>query len=615
MIRREEEEDRELRILAGLKEQAIEKYEELKTENEKTRDEFDKVREERDEAVRKLEEFSKISHLVIEEVGVMQDSLEIEKTCRESAEALALKLNKENKNLKRISMLYMAKLGPDTITEEISLDEDHTEACTSLDCQQKLRDLQHQIVSVQEEKTAISAELEDLRCKLVDLIEEVNITRTENVALRKEAFDQRKLLEKYNRVSFLAVEEYEELQSSLEMEKDLREKAESLAQEMYIEQNKLKRQSCLLLQTIAPDEQLLKVLDENARLAHILEEAEIQHQLKVKELEDQLQEAKLRKEVQSLKKQLEILEEEKKDLESRLRSSESAVRDLKHSVEELQKRVHQAEKAAPPPPPPPPPPPVPPPPPPPPNPIRSLMSIIRKKPLATAAAVKQGSATQGDSGNVGNLKQQAVDEMMDRIKKGVHLRPVQQTVRVKPQVTPPEPPMASAAPPTTSVEDASVVKSHSAVQELRGILDSFGPAPSKKRLGAMATASTESELERILRRRKVTSEQDSSAGTLSALESKSLPVLGSAMSQKPQVPDSGDGRRVEEGQPLLLDKRLQTKMASHFAETLGYAGDGKKPDQTQSSLNLRPPEVGDKGTAKNVDPGAKRGKDVDSSQC
>ncbi|XP_040291031.1 shootin-1 isoform X5 [Bufo bufo] len=592
MIRREEEEDRELRILAGLKEQAIEKYEELKTENEKTRDEFDKVREERDEAVRKLEEFSKISHLVIEEVGVMQDSLEIEKTCRESAEALALKLNKENKNLKRISMLYMAKLGPDTITEEISLDEDHTEACTSLDCQQKLRDLQHQIVSVQEEKTAISAELEDLRCKLVDLIEEVNITRTENVALRKEAFDQRKLLEKYNRVSFLAVEEYEELQSSLEMEKDLREKAESLAQEMYIEQNKLKRQSCLLLQTIAPDEQLLKVLDENARLAHILEEAEIQHQLKVKELEDQLQEAKLRKEVQSLKKQLEILEEEKKDLESRLRSSESAVRDLKHSVEELQKRVHQAEKAAPPPPPPPPPPPVPPPPPPPPNPIRSLMSIIRKKPLATAAAVKQGSATQGDSGNVGNLKQQAVDEMMDRIKKGVHLRPVQQTVRVKPQV-----------------------KSHSAVQELRGILDSFGPAPSKKRLGAMATASTESELERILRRRKVTSEQDSSAGTLSALESKSLPVLGSAMSQKPQVPDSGDGRRVEEGQPLLLDKRLQTKMASHFAETLGYAGDGKKPDQTQSSLNLRPPEVGDKGTAKNVDPGAKRGKDVDSSQC
>ncbi|XP_044130355.1 shootin-1-like isoform X4 [Bufo gargarizans] len=221
------------------------------------------------------------------------------------------------------------------------------------------------------------------------------------------------------------------------------------------------------------------------------------------------------------------------------------------------------------------------------------MSIIRKKPLVTAAAVKQGSATQGDSGNVGNLKQQAVDEMMDRIKKGVHLRPVQQTTRVKPQV----------------------VKSHSAVQELRGILDSFGSAPSKKRLGAMATASTESELERILRRRKVTSEQDSSAGTLSALESKSLPVLGSAISQKPRVPDSGDGGGAEEGQPLLLDKRLQTKMASRFAETLGYAGDGKKPDQTQSSLNLRPPEVGDKGTAKNVDPGAKRGKDVDSSQC
>ncbi|XP_069835785.1 shootin-1 isoform X2 [Dendropsophus ebraccatus] len=595
-----EEEDRELRILAGLKEQAIEKFEELKTENEQTKNEFDKVKQERDEALKKLEEFNKISHMVIEEVNDMQNSLEIEKTCRESAEALASKLNKENKNLKRISMLYMAKLGPDVITEEINLDEEDPVSegggCTSLDCQQKLKELQDRVLSVQEEKKTIAIELEELRSKLVDLIEEVNATKKENVSLNKEVFDQRKLLEKYNRVSVLAVEEYEELQTDLEMEKDLRAKAESLAQEMYIEQNKLKRQSCLLLQSISPDEQLLKALDENARLTHLLEEAEIQHQLKVKELEDQLQEAKLRKEVQSLKKQLEILEEEKKDLESRLQSSESMVKDLKHTVDELQKRVHKAEKAALPPPPPPPPP-LPPPPPPPPNPIRSLMSIIRKKPSVTAAAVKQESAPKEENGN--DLKRQAVEEMMDRIKKGVHLRPVQQTVRVKPQVV------------------LQADKSNSAVQELRGILDSMGSTHSRKRLGALTAASTESELERILRRRKVTTEQDASAGTLSALESKSMPVLGSATSpalnQKPHesrtesvAAGSGGG-----GQPLLSDKRLHTKVSSHSAETLGYS-DGKK-EETQSSLNLQPLEEGD--SIKNVDSANKSGKDADSSHC
>lgn len=51
---------------------------------------------------------------------------------------------------------------------------------------------------------------------------------------------------------------------------------------MFIEQNKMKRQSQLLLQSSAPDEQLLKALDDNAKLTHTLEEERLQHQQKVK---------------------------------------------------------------------------------------------------------------------------------------------------------------------------------------------------------------------------------------------------------------------------------------------------------------------------------------------
>lgn len=60
---------------------------------------------------------------------------------------LTFQLNKENKTLKRISMLYMAKLGPEIITEEINIDEDESstdteatsESCNSVHCQQQIK--------------------------------------------------------------------------------------------------------------------------------------------------------------------------------------------------------------------------------------------------------------------------------------------------------------------------------------------------------------------------------------------------------------------------------------------------------------------------------------------
>ncbi|NXL52917.1 SHOT1 protein, partial [Podilymbus podiceps] len=461
-----------------------------------------------------------VSHMVIEEVNCIQNHLEIEKTCRESAEALASKLNKENKTLKRISMLYMAKLGPEIITEEINIDEDDsstdTEAnsgssCNSVHCQQQIKELRDQIISVHEEKKTLAIELENLRCKLVEVIEEVNKVKEEKAVLTTELNKQQKLLEKCNRVSVLAVEEYEELHVNFELEKNLRKKAESFAQEMFIEQNKMKRQSQLLLQNSAPDQQLLKALDDNAKLTHTLEEERLQHQQKIKEMEEQLENQALHKEISRLKQQLELLEEDKKELELKCHNSEEKARDLKHSVDELQKRIQQSENPAPPPPPPPPPPL---PPPPPPNPIRSLMSMIRKRSHSNTNVSKKEKPPQQESGEeVTDLKRQAVEEMMDRIKKGVHLRPVNQSSRPKTKPETPKP-------------------SESAMKELKGILETLNKSTSSRSLKSLETESSETELERVLRRRKVTTDQDSGSptGILATSESKSLPVLGSGAS-------------------------------------------------------------------------------------
>ncbi|XP_062988779.1 shootin-1 isoform X2 [Elgaria multicarinata webbii] len=511
------EEEKQLELISSLKDQAIGEYEDLREENKKTKKECDKIKQERDEAVKQLEELQKVSHMVIEEVSCMQNHLEIEKTCRESAEALATKLNKENKTLKRISMLYMAKLGPDIITEEINIDDEDPStdmegspgACDSVQCQQVIKDLRDQIISLQEEKKTIAIELENLKSTFVEEIVEVNKVKGENAALTAEVQKQQEVLEKCNRMSVLAVEEYEELHVNFELEKNLRKTAESFAQEMFIEQNKLKRQSQLLLQNSAPDEQLLKALDENAKLNQMLEEERLKHQQKVEELEEQLANEVLRKEIKSLKQQLELLEEDKKELEEKYQSAEEKVKNLKHSVDELQKRIHQSENSIPPPPPPPPPPL----PPPPPNPIRSLMSMIRKKSHPNSSVTKKEKASLQDS-EVTDLKRQAVEEMMDRIKKGVHLRPVNQTSRSK---TKPEVPKTS----------------ESAMKELKGILETLNTSASSRSLKSLDTYSNETELERILRLRKVTTDQDSSSptGILATSESKSMPVLGSLGAQ------------------------------------------------------------------------------------
>ncbi|KAJ6668994.1 hypothetical protein lerEdw1_007803 [Lerista edwardsae] len=475
----------------------------------------------------------------------------------------------------------MAKLGPDIITEEINIDDDDPStdaegspgACDSVRCQELMKDLRDQIISVQEEKKTLAIELENLRSNFA----EVNKVKEENAVLTAEVHKQQKVLEKCNRVSVLAVEEYEELQVNLELEKDLRKTAESFAQEMFIEQNKLKRQSQLLLQNVGPDEQLLKALDENAKLSQMLEEERLQHRQKVEEWEKQLVNEVLHKEIKSLKQQLELLEEDKKELEEKFQTAEEKVKNLKHSVDELQKRIHQSEDPVPPPPPPPPPPPLLPPP----NPIRSLMSMIRKKSHPNSSMTKKEKTPHQET----DLKRQAVEEMMDRIKKGVHLRPVNQTNRSKAKET-------------------------------------LNTSASSRSLKSLETDSSETELERILRLRKVTTDQDSSSavGILATSESKSMPVLGSAGSQselnkKPLVAELRMGSS-ESDQRSPSDVVLTNKAAGTEKQTESMVVLDPESTEDQMSGHLdKDKMMEEKDQHVHKDTSVGKTKETDSSHC
>uniref|UniRef100_A0A8C7DZ30 Shootin-1 n=1 Tax=Oncorhynchus kisutch TaxID=8019 RepID=A0A8C7DZ30_ONCKI len=355
----------QMKIITELSNQAVHEYEGLQREHERATMECQRMEAERDEAIKRLEEFQKVSHMVIEEVNSIQDNLDIERTCRQSVEALASKLNRQNCSLKRKSMLYLAHLGPETIAE-IGLEDEEEE---------------EESVDTQVEKECFSAHcrstITELKKKLELTLEEKKQATIDHEATREELSDIR--------------------------------------EEMLVEQKKLNRQSQILLKSSSPSEALQAALTDVTRLTQALESQRLVHQQQMKGIEEQLRGSELHKEVLALQRKLELLAEEKREHEERCSTAKVEAKDLKF--------------------------------------------------------------TEMD------IRQQAVDEMMQRIKRGVHLRPVGQ------------------APNKTKLVQRERVPSNSAIQELKGILDTFKrPSPHLK-VGSPST-NTESELERVLQRRR-----------------------------------------------------------------------------------------------------------------
>ncbi|KAK1905550.1 Shootin-1 [Dissostichus eleginoides] len=329
--------------------------------------------------------------MVIEEVGAIQEHLEIERTCRESAEALASKLKRQNRSLKRKSMMMLPHLMP----------EQHLRASTGL-----LKE------------------------------------KHDNTILIAEAVRQKKLLGKYNRVSQFAVEEYEALQDTLDLERDLRTEAEGFARAMLVEQRKLKRQSQILMQSSSPSEALQEALSQVGKLSKELETQRLELQQQVQQAEDRLRSCEAQRELTALRRTLELVEEEKRgSTRSRICALQS--RSSRRSCSSL------------------------------------LLLIQKRRDISTdIPLVGQDSAKTPEV----DVRQQAVEEMMHRIKRGVQLRPVSQS-------------------PNRSRKQRERLPSNSAIQELKGIMENFGRASPQPK-AVPPSAGGDEQLQKILLRRR-----------------------------------------------------------------------------------------------------------------
>ncbi|XP_075329208.1 shootin-1 [Odontesthes bonariensis] len=430
-----------------------------------------------------------VSQMVIEEVSAIQENLEIEKMCRESAEALASKLNHQNRSLKRKSMMLLSHLSPETITEISLVDDEEesedpqaaSEVCLSPYCHTLISELRSNLELTLEKKNRAISDLESVRQQLRDTRDALMKESHDNMVLTAERMQQKKLLEKYTRVSQFAVQEYEALQDTLNVEQDLRTEAEHFARVMLVEQKKLKRQSKILMQSSSSSQALQDALSQVASLTADLETQRLEHQNQTKQLEEMLRNCEDQRELMALRRKLELLEEERNECNIKHSKAEQEVKNLRFTVEELQKKLQAAVNPTPHPAPPPPPPP-PPAPAPASNPLSRLLSVIRKKKGISndIPLVNQDSAKAPEA----NVRQQAVEEMMQRIKKGVKLRSVNQS------------------PVRTRRQQMERLPSNSAIHELKGIMENFNRAAPRPH-AASPSHDRDEELQRILLRRRV----------------------------------------------------------------------------------------------------------------
>uniref|UniRef100_UPI00358EDD80 shootin-1-like isoform X2 n=1 Tax=Myxine glutinosa TaxID=7769 RepID=UPI00358EDD80 len=478
---------------------------------------FRAIQEERDAAYAEIQTLHGVSHLVLDEVGNMQNQLEIEKTCRESAENYASQMNKENKKLKRISMKFMAKIGimefPDNLLDidDPPLPAEYAEIQDlNSDSVEKL---QKQVSDLLEENTRLGEQLKECQSKIEALVEQLQNEQAERDCLVEKLAEKDATLKKYNRVSTLALDEFTELRENLKLEQELRQKAEDYAHKMLVEKKQAQRQTQVLSNNASSNAVLAQALEDVSTMAARLEK---EHSLREKfehDLQVQIDGSMLRHELDLLRPRLQVAEEQRCEAAEQAAQAKVEARNLEHKLGMLQNRVEELEKSQllstpHPPPPPPPPPPLPPPPLAPHNPLKSLMAMLKGRPAGQKGSPSSNASGPSPKDELESVRQTAVDEMMQRIRNGVQLRSVSR-------------PQAS--------KSMEKLDGESAVDTLRNLLHS----PGSQQRPVQAEPASECELSLILRRRREATESLSGQEK----EGDSRPALGPKSCSLPTLLD------------------------------------------------------------------------------
>ncbi|XP_070612616.1 shootin-1-like [Erythrolamprus reginae] len=434
------------------------------------------------ETQEKITEIEQASQALLAELSTMEMEYEIEKSCREQAEALAIQTSRENKKLKHISLALLPRLGLRQEDFGLLRSGEQEVADSGPDplgrCLHQVKDLQLRVSGLLEEKKELTAQVKDLQAQVEKLQHQLQEERVENQSLTALKEHNQKMMKRVKRASRLVTEEYGRMSLQLDLEEKLRQEAEIFAHQMLVKQKEANRQSLILRQNVGADGQLLWALQDVAKMTKELEDAKTEHQAKVKDLEAQLEARPLPEELTTLQTTLTTAEEGKAHLEQQLLRAEEKCATLEQKVKVLEEGAKAPDTpeehlVAP----------VPPPPPPLPPPTcpakTDPLKALRERRAAQPG--KRGDPRSEDA------TARAVEEMMARIKSGVALRPVRRGPEPSPQ-----PPSAAAN------------KRRSLAKELQDLL-STPRRPhrrSSRRKGSQKKILADNQLEKLLQRRR-----------------------------------------------------------------------------------------------------------------
>ncbi|KAK2860228.1 hypothetical protein Q7C36_004394 [Tachysurus vachellii] len=514
------------------------------------------LEKQRDEANQRLSQIEEASTQLLKEINLLEIHFQIERSCRENAEAFALKVTKENKALKRKSQALLPLIPelPENLAA-LNLDlEDDSNISVELaedpliKSQAQMRELQSSVDQLLGEKMQLCEQVQILKKEKEELKEQLAMDVQEKEAILKKLNKQSRTVNKIQRVSQLVTEQFAEMSQKLEMEQGLRRHAEEFAQQVLVKEKESQRQSLALVQHEQVDTQLQQALEQVALINKALEELRLHYQHQRSQSQAVMEEFNALTELQMVRAQLETNMKDRLKIENQLRDSQSTVSALQEEVKQLhdmmkmvkenpptesglsigrnEEKVTPAPLSSTPPlsplPLPPPPPPLPPP---------SALSSSLIDPLDALRNRRKLGNNTTDSKKPAlsvDLKVRAVDEMMERIKKGIVLRPTQKL-------------------PQTGLDEDSWAdqrseKRKSAVLELQGILDTIKKkapkrTPSRKRISRNVG---EAELQMVLQRRRRAIGDELGSKSTSAPTAQDPPPASTATSSANWLAESGN---------------------------------------------------------------------------
>uniref|UniRef100_A0A8C6PTR1 Shootin 2 n=1 Tax=Nothobranchius furzeri TaxID=105023 RepID=A0A8C6PTR1_NOTFU len=348
------------------------------------------------------------SNQLLKEIGVLEMQFQIERSCRESAEALAFQVSKENNILKRKSRMLMPRMPDipeDLISENLDVEADLTVDGDVVDSGGCSTD--DTLLLETQAKITVSD-------SLITVFHQLAVEVEEKEAILRKMSKQSKTMNKIKRVSKLVTEEFTEMSQKLELEQDLRQHAEVVAHQVCVFSGLCKNIFCHTFTPVDAEG------DRSGMMSADLSE------------------------LQNLREQQEKTEEERKSLEKQLFQANTSITQLR----EEGSRNSTKE---------------------PPNCERCTKTPKYESPSS-------------------DIKAKAVDEMMERIKKGIILRPIKniQGIFSKYQIV---------------LQDQRSENRKSVILELKGVLDNIKRQPHR-RLPSRRGNIRDAELLMVLQRRR-----------------------------------------------------------------------------------------------------------------